>query len=220
MQVRQSELNRGKGKFCSTLCFHNHRKENPTVKEPNTTCHWCNVEFYRKPCHKKLSKSGLLFCSRICKETATKSGVEAIRPAHYGSVDHSCQDCGVSLVHKSKNCAMGKSRAKYCDKCRAHRNSFLKRASPDLTKGELFSNRKNWQSARSHIQQWARRIFLEANPAPSCQQCGYTHHVEVAHIKGVSEFLDQDLVSSINSLDNLMGLCPNHHWEYDNGGIR
>lgn len=86
-----------------------------------------------------------------------------------------------------------------------------------ITKGFLFTNRKNWQSARSHIQKDARRVFFNNNPNPKCSICGYSNHVEVAHIKPVSEFSNETLVSEINSPINLIGLCPNHHWEFDNG---
>lgn len=44
-----------------------------------------------------------------------------------------------------------------------------------------------------------------------------TQHVEVAHLKAVSDFKDESLMSEINHPDNLIGLCLNHHWEYDNG---
>jgi hypothetical protein len=45
------------------------------------------------------------------------------------------------------------------------------------------------------------------------------HHVEVCHIKSVSAFSDDDIIRDINSVENLVGLCPNHHWEFDNGKI-
>ena len=85
------------------------------------------------------------------------------------------------------------------------------------TKGELFKNRKNWQSASSAIRKDARKVFFEKNPKPVCCVCGYQHHVDVAHIKAVSEFDDDTLISEINSIKNLIALCPNHHWEFDNG---
>ncbi|WP_443081868.1 HNH endonuclease [Terrisporobacter sp.] len=50
--------------------------------------------------------------------------------------------------------------------------------------------------------------------------CGYTNHIEIAHIKAVSDFDDNILISEINNPDNLIGLCPNHHWEYDNGLLK
>lgn len=89
-----------------------------------------------------------------------------------------------------------------------------------ITKGELFSNRKNWQSARSSIQKMVRNIFFKHNKKPKCCICGYDKHVEVAHIKPVSDFTDETLIKEINSIDNLIGLCPNHHWEYDNGILK
>lgn len=88
------------------------------------------------------------------------------------------------------------------------------------TKKELFSNRKNWQSARSSIQKMARNVFFSNNKEPKCCVCGYDKHVEVAHIKPVSDFTDETLIKEINSIDNLIGLCPNHHWEYDNGILK
>ena len=48
-----------------------------------------------------------------------------------------------------------------------------------------------------------------------CKNCGYDKHVEVCHIKSISEFDKTSLISEINSLDNLIYLCPNCHWEYD-----
>lgn len=85
------------------------------------------------------------------------------------------------------------------------------------TKKELFENRKNWQSARSAIQKNARSVYFDNKKNPKCEICGYAHHVEVAHIKSVAEFSETSTIREINSIDNLIGLCPNHHWEYDNG---
>lgn len=84
------------------------------------------------------------------------------------------------------------------------------------TKGELFNNRKNWQSARSAIQKNARNVFKSKNKELKCYICGYDKHVEIAHIKPVSEFDDNTTIAEINDIDNLIALCPNHHWEYDN----
>jgi len=36
----------------------------------------------------------------------------------------------------------------------------------------------------------------------------------------MSEFSDDTLIKDINNTDNLVGLCPNHHWELDNGYLR
>ena len=86
-----------------------------------------------------------------------------------------------------------------------------------MTKGELFGNRKNWQSARTAIRKLVAFVYFSENQNPCCKICGYNKHVEVAHIKAVSEFPDSSTIGEIDSIDNLVGLCPNHHWEYDNG---
>lgn len=89
----------------------------------------------------------------------------------------------------------------------------------NLTKCELFKRYKSWQTARSYIQKFARNIYVNSSKPKQCVICGYDKHYEVAHIKAVSDFNDSTLISEINNIDNLIALCPNHHWEYDNNGL-
>lgn len=109
---------------------------------------------------------------------------------------------------------------KRCDQLQVSPNILTYDPFLTRTKGELFLNRKNWQSARSSIQHHARKVYFDSNPTPKCAICGYTNHVEVAHIKAVADFSDDATISDINSISNLVGLCPNHHWEYDNGMLK
>ena len=83
-------------------------------------------------------------------------------------------------------------------------------------KEDLFNNYLCWQNARSTIATMARKSFANSDKQKSCIVCGYKNHYEVAHIKAVSEFSKGSLLSEINNVDNLIALCPNHHWEYDN----
>lgn len=85
------------------------------------------------------------------------------------------------------------------------------------TKGTLFNTRKNWQSARTSIRKIAQKNYDNAGLPYVCAICGYSNHIEIAHIKAVSEFDDNTLISEIDNSSNLIGLCPNHHWEFDNG---
>lgn len=89
----------------------------------------------------------------------------------------------------------------------------------DKTKGELFSNNKNWQSARSSIRRSAQKIFKKSGKECKCILCGYDKYIEVAHVKAVSEFDNSSLISEINNINNLVPLCPNHHWEFDNNRL-
>ena len=109
---------------------------------------------------------------------------------------------------------------KRCEQLRISPNTLRVSVISSKTKSDLFAYRKSWQSARSSIQKGARKIYFYNNQHPKCAICGYTKHVEVAHIKAVSEFSNETPISIINSITNLIGLCPNHHWEYDNGMLK
>ena len=87
------------------------------------------------------------------------------------------------------------------------------------TKECLISRCKSWGSWRSQIQKHARRVYRESQKEKKCCICGYDLTYEVAHVKPVSEFSGETLISEINAIENLVALCPNHHWEYDHGYI-
>lgn len=88
------------------------------------------------------------------------------------------------------------------------------------TKGELFDRRGNWQSARSSIRNHASFVYFNNYINNGCAVCGYKHHIEVCHIKSVSSFGNDELINVINDINNLIGLCPNCHWEYDHGILK
>ena len=67
----------------------------------------------------------------------------------------------------------------------------------------------------SHVRLFAKSWNKHLTKLP-CAHCGYDKHVELAHIKPVSEFEDNALLSEINSENNIIPLCPNCHWEFDN----
>ena len=54
----------------------------------------------------------------------------------------------------------------------------------------------------------------------SCQMCGYCKHVELAHLKSIVSYSENSYLKEINSPDNILVLCPNCHWEYDNGLLK
>lgn len=81
------DVNRGRAKFCSKKCSgkHSHKFRLRVEKEHNCICAYCNVSFYRTKSKFILSRSGLMFCSRECKDKAQRiGGVKAIHPSHYG----------------------------------------------------------------------------------------------------------------------------------------
>jgi len=94
-------------RYCSPECF---RASNPS-KIHELKCDNCGLIFYRSQSNLKKSKSGLRFCSRICKDDAQRMGKhnEILRPSHYGdgrysyraialrTYDKICNRCGYDL---------------------------------------------------------------------------------------------------------------------------
>lgn len=50
--------------------------------------------------------------------------------------------------------------------------------------------------------------------------CNYSLHVELAHIKTVSDFAVTSTLGEVNDPSNLLVLCRNCHWEYDHGYLK
>ena len=75
--------------------------------------------------------------------------------------------------------------------------------------------RHQYQKVRAH----AHRIADYVGLSKKCSVCGYDKHVELAHKKSIGSFSKDSKLSEINSLENLVYLCPNHHWELDFCGL-
>ena len=77
--------------------------------------------------------------------------------------------------------------------------------------------KKHHRSSAYGLVRIRARAYAKKLGFKSCSKCGYDKHVEIAHIKPISSFPLTALVSEINNKDNIMPLCPNCHWEFDNG---
>lgn len=90
-----------------------------------------------------------------------------------------------------------------------------------VTKEHLFKTCTTWQCARSTIQKHAVRVYKRTRLHEHCYRigCTYSRYIDVAHIKPVAAFSGDALIGEINAPVNIMGLCKNHHWEYDHGDI-
>jgi len=72
------------------------------------------------------------------------------------------------------------------------------------------------KNAHSKISNHARRTYLKTDKPKKCVICGYDRHFDVAHKRDVADFPPDALISEINDIGNLVALCKNHHWEFDN----
>ena len=134
------------------------------------------------------------FCSRSCSARYNNKKRKKIQKF--------CIICG-ALVGEGTEC-----RKKYCDECRPNNVDW-----DNMTLGELKQKRK--YQVHSRIRDLARKKVIDLPRFQKCSECGYTNHIEVCHIKAISEYSDDTTLQVINNINNLVGLCPNHHWELD-----
>jgi hypothetical protein len=184
-------------------------------KNPNL-CAECQDPIYSAPHEKLRYTKRKKCCSRRC------AGVCANRKRgnHVGtSEDYQmnssvkmkwCKECKIIRVPFTRQ---------YCAQCNENRKFARQKylAFGERTKEELRNRAKGYPEYRASIQWHARKVFYQEYSGPVCLICTYSLHVHVAHIQSVSEFADQTKLTEINAADNLVALCPNHHWEFDHG---
>lgn len=133
-----------------------------------------------------------------------------------------CRSCAQSF--NNKIFPKRKPKIRYCKKCNNILESYwYKRRTvcneclkPDkFTKGDYTKKRK--YQIHSYIRDKARKKYKISDKPKKCVNCGYGKHYEVCHIKAIKHFDDTELIDTINDLNNLIALCPNCHWEFDNG---
>ena len=155
-------------------------------------------------------KYNLKFCSRSCSTKFKNTNNHSTKGKGKGKpkcATDNCQNKTVSYSHK------------FCRKCIDEKQIFLWSKNPTKKQLEEQYIKKNHRSsAYSYIRWHAREIILKDKT--SCANCGYDKHTEVCHIKPIQSFNDQCTLNEINSKENLIRLCPNCHWEYDNGLLK
>ena len=60
-------------------------------------------------------------------------------------------------------------------------------------------------------------VYDKSGRPKVCKICGYYHHAPICHVTPVAEFPGTAFIREINDLNNLVALCPTHHWEFDHG---
>jgi hypothetical protein len=158
-----------------------------------------------KMCNKETKN--ILFCSRKCSNS-----FQALhKPPRKGTGKGTpiCKECKKNQVPSYGH--------KLCTNCTSVRFIF----SSDPTVRELreyYKDSKHSTGMQSYIRSNARSTYSQ-KVLPYCVNCDYTYHAEVCHIKPIHDFTDDSRLSEINSEANLVYLCPNCHWEFDNGLI-
>lgn len=138
-----------------------------------------------------------VFCSKKCSVTFNnKLSPKRKRKIYY------CKICNTEV----------KSRRKYCSiVCNPRLNDYS-----TLTLKDLKLRFPHILRFHSSIRDISRRVYFNSTSNRNYEKCNYDKHIEVCHIKNLSFFSDSTLISEINNINNLIGLCPNCHWELDN----
>lgn len=151
------------------------------------------------------------FCSKSCS-TSYNSKSENGRKNGRTEVAKFCKICSTKIKIDSG----GTDKCRNCrDKIKTKTGDYVSRY--EVTK-EMISTNDTQKYRR--IRDFARRIAKSHGKLKECKICKYSIHVECAHIKPINEFSDDDKLCEINNPDNLIGLCPNHHWEFENGKLQ
>lgn len=156
-------------------------------------CRHCSTEFEKSVEHQ-------IYCSSACLNRASQKRWKM-------KTKKKCPTCDEMIMKKSRKCRQ----------CAAN-----DRAGDDIKKmtigeyqsrGSIIDKHPSWKN--SHIRGFARS-WNKNLLSIGCQKCGYSKHVEIAHIKPVSSFSDNSTLWEVNCPENIFILCPNCHWEFDN----
>ena len=159
-----------------------------------TLCANCGENLDRKPGELRKSKSGRAFCDQSCAAIYNNK----MYPKRV--MDKLCQ-CGTPIA----------SNRTRCRKC----SSVLRQGLPEHATLAYFLSKPNNGSRYSRVRDYAK-LTLSHLPRV-CQNCGYDKHVHTCHIKGIASFDITATLNEVNDPSNLVLLCPNCHWELDNG---
>ena len=164
-----------------------------SIKLESFICPVCNqsIEKYISPRDKRKSKTGLRFCSRKCSASYTNSKFPK------RTCTNLCK-CGKTISSSFSLCKECSSKFYYSD----------------FTTIDSIREKTDYQKS-ARIRYHARKKYLNSDKPKECTKCGYSKHFEVCHIKAINSFEPTATLGEVNSLTNLIALCPNCHWEFD-----
>lgn len=145
------------------------------------------------------NSSSQKYCSQSCAATASN----LLSPKRKKSKICKTRGCQ-ELIFSSHT---------YCPKCIEERNKAIENS--PLSK---FIKKRKDANRFSQVRENARRKL--SNEKQECQNCKYSKHVQVCHIKPIKSFSHETLVKEVNDRSNLILLCPNCHWELDHGLLK
>jgi hypothetical protein len=150
-----------------------------------------------------LTKDSKKFCSKSC--AGTYNGKVFPKRSKEKINWPKCFCCDNKVARKS---------GKFCKECISNKKHY--HGTPIESQTIIEGIRREGANRYDMIRYHARRIFKKELNNPLCEKCGYDKHVEICHRKAISEFPKDTLIIEVNNRNNVLFLCPNCHWEFDN----
>lgn len=155
-------------------------------------------------CNKKLTKRDQKkFCSWSC--AAKHNNKQYPKRRKEKASWPQCRACG--SVAKSR-------RGVHCQAC-LDKKKHYKGLGPVEEQTIKVAARRGGANRFDSIRNNARNLYKKELAKPCCEKCGYKKHVELCHVKPISDFEENTLVKVVNARTNILFLCPNCHWEFD-----
>lgn len=213
----------------------------------NLKCDYCGISYQKTKgnCVCNMIRNGIrcfdkkTYCSKECNSKAQISS-KPINKCQCCGKDTTnprvcSRSCGAKISNKNRpkrKCKIGTCnrcgsatdfyRAKFCASCKKEGWHLLRvgmkligdRSLSEVIKEQTKSAANRYNPVRGH----ANRLYRNSNN--KCSVCGYSKHVEICHKKAIKDFSLDALVKDINAPENIVLLCPNHHWEFDKGLLK
>lgn len=119
-----------------------------------------------------------------------------------------CPHCGEAVAGSTD---------RLCPICSETRRNFQRTST--LGRVHELASSKGHPSWRNAIVRNYNRRWNAALLRLPCHVCGYSLHVELCHIRPITDFPDTATLAEVNDPRNVIQLCPNCHWEFDHGSL-
>lgn len=171
-------------------------------------CLACQNPFNKLP--NQIRKHPNHFCSRSC---AAKHNNRGRRRGPF--TFRVCVKCSASFPYEPDH-----RNRKRCPDCRVVMlGSEYYRQTTLADAWKLPSLKNKHPSWRNSYVRLLNRLWNASLLQQPCAVCGYSQHVELCHIKSIRSFPETATIGEVNDPSNVIQLCPNHHWELDNGRL-
>lgn len=161
---------------------------------------------------------------KLRSDGKTYNEIKEILKCSKGTIAYHCGEGQKekSRIRLNKNrqvlCECGNNKYKesyFCKKC-----DFKNKRDIILDKTILEFEKDYYNNHRYVIiRKYARKFLEELSIKKECNICKFDHYVECCHIKPIHSFSKETKLKEVNSINNLVFLCPNHHKMFDLGLI-